>query len=107
MVVAMLEGNQMAISSLLYMIQRKMLNRLLLITSQPETKISQNFMEKQIERAGSVCKIPRIFKRVNSSNFQTQGSFIVSNSRTIFERDFLSSDSVAKSGTQKPWAFSY
>ena len=27
------------------------------------------------------------------------------NSRKIFERDILSSDSVAKSATQKPWVF--
>ena len=36
-------------------------------------------------------------------NFRTEGSFIHINSGKIFERDFLSSDSVAKSATQKPW----
>ena len=52
----------------------------------------------------SACKIPRIFERVSTSNFRTQGSFIRISS-TIFERDLLTSESVAKSATQKPWVF--
>ena len=53
----------------------------------------------------SVCEILSSFERANPSNFGTQGSFIHMNSRKIFERDLLSSDSVAKSATQKPWVF--
>ena len=49
-----------------------------------------------------VCEIPRSFERASPSNFRTQGSFIHINSGKIFERDLLSSDSVAKSVTQKP-----
>ena len=52
-----------------------------------------------------VCEIPRSFERSSPSDFRTQGSFIHINSRKIFERDLLSSDSVAKSATQKPWVF--
>ena len=52
-----------------------------------------------------VCDIPRSFERSSPSDFRTQGSFIHINSRKIFERDLLSSDSVAKSATQKPWVF--
>ena len=52
-----------------------------------------------------VCEIPRSFERSSPSNFRTQGSFIHINSGKIFERDLLSSDSVAKSATQKPWVF--
>ena len=52
-----------------------------------------------------VCEIPRRFERTSPSNFRTQGSLIHINSRKIFERDLLSSDSVAKSATQKPWVF--
>ena len=52
-----------------------------------------------------VCEIPRSFERSSLSNFRTQGSFIHINSGKIFERDLLSSDSVAKSATQKPWVF--
>ena len=48
-----------------------------------------------------VCEIPRSFDRASPSNFRTQGSFIHINSGKIFERDLLSSDSVAKSATQK------
>ena len=40
----------------------------------------------------SVCEIPRSFERASPSNFRTH-----MNSRKIFERDLLSSDSVAKS----------
>ena len=50
-----------------------------------------------------VCEIPRYFERSSPSNFRMQGSFIHINSEKIFERDLLSSDSVAKSATQKPW----
>ena len=50
-----------------------------------------------------VCEIPSSFERASPSNFRTQGSFIHMNCRKIFERDLLSSDSVAKSATQKPW----
>ena len=53
----------------------------------------------------SVCEIPRSLERASPSNFRTQGSFIHMNSRKIFERDLLSSDSVAKFATQKPWVF--
>ena len=53
----------------------------------------------------SVCEIPRSFERASPSNFRTQGSFIHINSRKILERDLLSSDSVAKSATQKPSVF--
>ena len=52
-----------------------------------------------------VCKIPRSFERASPSKFRTQGSFIHINSGKTFERDLLSSDSVAKSATQKPWVF--
>ena len=52
-----------------------------------------------------VCEIPISFERSSPSNFRTQGSFIHINSGKIFERDLLSSDSVAKSATQKPWVF--
>ena len=52
-----------------------------------------------------VREIPRSFERASPSNFRTQGSFIHINSGKIFERDFLSSDRVAKSATQKPWVF--
>ena len=52
-----------------------------------------------------VCEIPRRFERSSPSNFRTQGSFIHIISGKIFERDLLSSDSVAKSATQKPWVF--
>ena len=47
----------------------------------------------------SVCKLPRTFECVSPSNFRTQGSFIRFNSRKVFEREVLSSDSVAKSAT--------
>ena len=47
-----------------------------------------------------VCEIPRSFERSSPSNFRTQGSFIHINSEKIFERDLLSSDSIAKSATQ-------
>ena len=53
----------------------------------------------------SVCEIPRSFERSNLSNFRTQGSFIHINSGKIFERDLVSSDSVAKSATQRSWVF--
>ena len=52
-----------------------------------------------------VCEIPRSFERSSPSNFRTQGSLIHINSGNIFERDLLSSDSVAKSATQKRWVF--
>ena len=52
-----------------------------------------------------VCEIPRSFERASSSHFRTQGSFTILNSRKIFERDLLSSDSVAKSATQKTLGF--
>ena len=52
-----------------------------------------------------VCEIPRSFERSSPSNFRMQGSFIHINSGKIFEHDLLSSDSVAKSATQKPWVF--
>ena len=52
-----------------------------------------------------VCEISRSFERSSPSNFRTQGSFIHINSGKGFERDLLSSDSVAKSATQKPWVF--
>ena len=48
---------------------------------------------------------PKKFRTLNPSNFRTQGSFIHINSGKIFERDLLSSDSVAQSATQKPWVF--
>ena len=57
------------------------------------------------EQTNTVCEIPRIFERASPSDFRTQGSFSVLNSRTIFERDLPSSDSVAKFATQKPWVF--
>ena len=44
-----------------------------------------------------VCEIPRSFELASHSNFRTQGSFIHISSGKIFERDLLSSDSVAKS----------
>ena len=40
-----------------------------------------------------VCEIPRSFERSSPSDFRMQGSFIHINSRKIFERDLLSSDS--------------
>ena len=49
-----------------------------------------------------ICEIPRSFERSSPSNFRTQGSFIHINCEKLFERDLLSSDSVAKSTTQKP-----
>ena len=52
-----------------------------------------------------VCEIPRSFERSSLSSFRTQGSFIHINSGKIFERDLVSSDSVATSATQKPWVF--
>ena len=52
-----------------------------------------------------VCEIPRRFERSSPSNFRTQGSFIHTNNGKIFERDLLSSDSVAKSAVQKPYVF--
>ena len=52
-----------------------------------------------------VCEIPKSFERSSPSNFRTQGFFILINSGKIFERDLLSSDSVAKSATQKLWVF--
>ena len=52
-----------------------------------------------------VCEIPRSFERSSPSNFRTHGSFTHINSGKIFERDLVSSDSVAKSATQKPWVF--
>ena len=52
-----------------------------------------------------VCEIPRSFERSSPSEFRRQGSFIHINSRKIFERDLLSSDTVAKSAMQKPWVF--
>ena len=53
-----------------------------------------------------VCEISRSFERSSLSDFRTQGSFIHVNSGKIFERDLVSSDSVAKSAMQKPWVFS-
>ena len=41
----------------------------------------------------------------NPKKFRTQGSFIHINRGKIFERDLISSDSVAKSATLKPWVF--
>ena len=58
-----------------------------------------------IARLKLVCEIPRSFERASPSNFRTQGSFVHINSGKIFERDLLSSDSVAKSATQTPWVF--
>ena len=52
-----------------------------------------------------VWEIPRSFESSSPSNFRAQGSFIHINSGKIFERDLLSSDSVAKSATQKLWVF--
>ena len=52
-----------------------------------------------------VCEIPRSFERSIPSHFRTQGSFIHINSGKIFERDLVSSDSVAKSATQKTLGF--
>ena len=52
-----------------------------------------------------VCEIPKSFERSSPSNFRTQWFFIHMNSGKIFERDLLSSVSVAKSATQKPWVF--
>ena len=45
---------------------------------------------------------PKIFERVSPSNqiFERKVLLSALNSRTIFERDLLSSDSVAKSATQ-------
>ena len=45
------------------------------------------------------------FERSSPPDFRTQGSFIHINSGQIFERDLVSSDSVAKSATQKRWVF--
>ena len=59
----------------------------------------------QDDRNYLVCEIPRSFERSSPSNFRTQGSFIHINSGKIFERHLLSSDSVAKSATQKPSVF--
>ena len=42
---------------------------------------------------------------VRALQISNEGSFIHINSGKIFERDLLSSDSVAKSTTQKPWVF--
>ena len=52
-----------------------------------------------------VCEILRSFERSNPSSFRMQGSFTHINSGKIFEHDCLSSDSVAKSATQKLWVF--
>ena len=49
-----------------------------------------------------VCEIPRSFERSSPSNFRKQDSFIHMNSGKIFERDLLSSDSVAKSAMENP-----
>ena len=51
------------------------------------------------------CEIPKVSNVRALQNFRTQGSFIHINSGKIFERDLVSSDSVAKSATQKPWVF--
>ena len=48
---------------------------------------------------------PRHFGYASPSNFRTQGSFSILNSRKIFECDFRSSDGFAKFATQKPWVF--
>ena len=47
-----------------------------------------------------VCEILRSFERARTSKFPTQGFLSILNSRKIFERDLLSSDSVGKSATQ-------
>ena len=52
-----------------------------------------------------VCEIPRSFERSIPLNFRTQGSFIHINSEEIFERNLVSSDSVAKSATQNVLVF--
>ena len=52
-----------------------------------------------IVTCNAVCEIPGSFERASPSNFRTQGSFIHMNSRKIFERGLISSDSVAKSAT--------
>ena len=62
------------------------------------------FVVRSIQ-ANLVCEIPSSFERSSLSNFRTQGSFIHINSRKIFERDLVSSDSFAKSATQKHWVF--
>ena len=45
-----------------------------------------------------VCGIPSSFERSSLSNIRTQGSFIHINSGKIFERNLVSSDSVANLG---------
>ena len=52
-----------------------------------------------------VPEILRSFERSSPLNFRTQGSFIHIKQQKIFERDLLSSDSVAKSAIRKPWVF--
>ena len=46
-----------------------------------------------------VCKIPRIFEGVSPLKFERNVLSSLLNSKTIFERNLLSSDSVTKSAT--------
>ena len=54
----------------------------------------------------SICEIPSSFERARPSNFLTQGSFIHLNSRKIFERDLLSSDTALQNLQRKNLGFS-
>ena len=79
----------------------------LILIFKPELIPALRMTKQSFTRNGNyiVCEIPRSFERSSPSNFRTQGSFIHINSGKIFERDLVSSDSVAKSATQKPWVF--
>ena len=61
---------------------------------------SSTLVDYHTVKLNLVCEIPRSFERSSPSNFRTQGSFIHINSGKSFERDLLSSGSVAKSATQ-------
>ena len=50
---------------------------------------------KIFANVSSVCEISSSFERASPSNFRMQGSFIHMNSKKLFERDLLLSDSVA------------
>ena len=84
-------------------------NDIAILCNRPNNSCQQNLkcFDKPLFSLGLflVCEIPRSFERSSLSTSRTQGSFIHINSGKIFERDLVSSDSVAKSATQEPLVF--
>ena len=79
---------------------------------QPNFGTKIQWVQRKLDIAGTAIEMhfvvfslrnPKSFERSSPSYFRTESSFIHINSGKIFERDLLSSDSVAKSATQKPW----